>query len=151
MSKYSILESSTRRLANYSGIIKPPIIAPKPRNVRIKAIPIVDNSTSYTLEVTWDRPIRPITGIIEPFVTSYLIQYSRNGDIYGDQREILENGSRVIRYENVGTGSFSARVAAKIAINDKTSLWTYSVDSAVFFPINFTMDYTDPDNYGTDP
>lgn len=145
MGKYDILENSDRQLASYATIIKPPIIVPKPRNVKVKAIPIVSNTTSYSLEVSWDRPLR--NNVVESFVTSYLVQFSRGGDLYGDQREILENGSRVARYENVGSGSFKARVASVMAINNKISLWVESTDDAVFFPINLSLDFTSSNSF----
>lgn len=151
MGKYDILETANRLNASYTLIIKPPDVAPKPRNVRLRTLPIVNNNiVSYTLEITWDRPLKA-DNTIETFVTNYFIEFARSGDIYGSRQEVLENGNRVVRYENVGSGAFKARVASVMAINNKISLWEESLELVDFFPVNFNLDFTDPDSYGLEP
>lgn len=148
-SKYDLLEENLY-IANYNEIIKPPEVVPPPLNISLRTIPIVnDGVTSYSLVINWERPLKS-NGTPETFVTSYFVEFAREGDTYGSRQEVLENTSRVARYENVGTGSFKVRVASVMAINNKVSAWEEMLESINFFPISLQLDYTSPDSFWFD-
>lgn len=147
--KYEMLEVSHRRLSNYSNILKPPIVVPRPRRVIVKPIVIRNNNIiSYSLEVSWNKPMRE-DGTPEDFITSYLVQFSRAGDMYGNQQIIEENSTRLVRYENVGNGEYRARVAA-MSVDGKMSIWVESRSPAVFYPVNLSLDLSTPDSFWFD-
>lgn len=144
--KYDILEDATGwQLGILPVTPTPPIVVPKPRNVMAIPKPIaVAGITSYTLELRWDFPVTD-TGDRQPFITSYYVEFARDGGSYGSRQEVPE-GQRSAIWENVGAGSFQGRVAAAVAANGKISAWEYSLSPGSFFPVQAIADYTDPDH-----
>jgi predicted phage tail protein len=110
-------------LTAYDQQEKAPVTISPPRNVSGEGLTLVlGSSTALTLSVTWDFPIKS-NGDRESYVQSYAAEFKRgiDGD-WGSRQTITAFNAR---WENIGAGTFYARVAA-IAIDGRFSSWAES-------------------------
>lgn len=123
MSKYDDIETGWI-LTDFEAVARPPVVAPLPRDVvcRPRIIASDDGTNSYSVDVEWQFPLNS-TGTREFWVTGYYVEIRRSGASYGSRQEVSQ---LYARYENVGAGSFSARVAAIIGANGKVSQFVES-------------------------
>lgn len=122
--KYDDIESGWL-IESFSAIEKPPAIAPPPRNIACvpRLLTAADGSLSYTLDISWLFPVRTDGITREAFVTSYYVEFRRDGGNWGNRQEVTILSAR---YENVGSGTFQARVSAVVAASGKVSQWVES-------------------------
>lgn len=124
MGKYDSIESGWS-LDSFPAIEKPPTIVPPPRNVACvpRLLSSNDGSNIYTLDVAWLFPVRADGVTREAFVTNYYVEFRRGDGTWGNRQDVSQLSAR---YENVGAGSFYARVAAVVTANGKVSQWVES-------------------------
>jgi hypothetical protein len=102
---------------------RPPVIVPKPRLVTASALVIqVDASQSYTLLIGWQPPINT-DGSRNGFVTSYFVEFKRDTGEWGNRQQVAPLEAR---FENIGGGTFTARVAAVVDGWGRVSKWVES-------------------------
>jgi hypothetical protein len=147
MNKYEMLDNVQDRITHYREISKPPVIVPSPRNIRLNIISIkIEENYTYTLEVLWGKPLKH-DNTTEDYISSYIVEISKNGNNYSNRQEIEENSQRIARFENMMIGDYKARVAAVVATSDKMSSWEYSKTLFNHFPNNARLNYNNPDTY----
>lgn len=103
---------------------RPPTVVPVPLFVAASALVITVGLTqSYTLLVSWQPPVNP-DGSRNGFVTSYYVEFKRevNG-AWGNRQQVTTIEAR---FENIGSGTFYARVAAVVDGWGRVSSWIES-------------------------
>lgn len=106
-------------LTSYDTQSTIPVVIPVPQNVIGESLQIENNGITYSLSVRWSHAIKP-NGDREPYVQTYAIEFKRGVNGVWGNRQVLSslNG----RWENIGSGTFYARVAS-IAIDNRYSGW----------------------------
>lgn len=115
---YTEIESGWS-LTAYSQQNTAPVIIPPPRDAVGEGLIINSGAISYTLSIRWEFAAQS-NGSREPFVQSYAVEFKRgiDGD-WGNRQSVSVFNAR---WENVGAGTFYARVAA-IGLDGRFSGW----------------------------
>lgn len=122
--KFDLIETGYS-LSPFTALATPPLVVPSPNSVicNPRLLQSSDGSLSYTIDVSWTAPLN-LQGTREVWVTSYYVEFKRgDSGTWGNRQEVSQ---LYARYENVGSGTFYARVAAVIAANGKVSQWRES-------------------------
>jgi len=110
-------------LDNLPAANKPPRVAPLPRAVAASALVITQGSSkSYTLLVSWEFALKT-DGNRDGFVTAYYVEFKRGTGAWGNRQKVA---TLEARFENIGSGTFYARVASLVEGWNRVSQWVSS-------------------------